>query len=116
MNIPDGVERNFDLAPTDDRADRRRRPTYYARPGGNPSRRRASCMGAVQNDHAVGVIGSGSNLLVCGQGIRGLVIKLDGHLTEMHFDGDGVLSGGGARLPRLAAQAAEQGLPALNSA
>ncbi len=61
----------------------------------------------------VGVIGSGSNLLVADSGFRGLVIKLDGHLTELHFTDDGVLAGGGARLPRLAARAAEQGLAGL---
>jgi UDP-N-acetylmuramate dehydrogenase len=59
------------------------------------------------------VIGSGSNLLVADNGFRGLVIKLDGHLTEVQFDGASVLSGGGARLPRLAAKTAEHGLAGL---
>jgi UDP-N-acetylmuramate dehydrogenase len=59
------------------------------------------------------VIGSGSNLLIADKGFRGLVIKLDGHLTEVHFEDDGVLSGGGARLPRLAAKTAEHGLSGL---
>lgn len=62
---------------------------------------------------AVGVIGSGSNLLVADSGFKGLAIKLDGHLTELHFDGAELTCGGGARLPRVAARCAEEGLAGL---
>lgn len=61
----------------------------------------------------VGVIGSGSNLLVADSGFDGLVIKLDGHLTEVVFDGAEVICGGGSRLPRVAARTAEAGLSGL---
>lgn len=61
----------------------------------------------------VGVIGSGSNLLVADTGFQGLAIKLDGHLTELHFNDATLLSGGGARLPRVAARCAQQGLSGL---
>lgn len=61
----------------------------------------------------VGVIGSGSNLLVADSGFPGLVIKLHGHLTEMHFEGSSLLCGAGARLPRVAARSAERGLGGL---
>lgn len=61
----------------------------------------------------VGVVGSGSNLLVADSGFRGLVIKLHGHLTEIHFDGAQAFCGGGARLPRVAARSAEAGLAGL---
>jgi UDP-N-acetylmuramate dehydrogenase len=61
----------------------------------------------------VGVIGSGSNLLVADAGFRGLVIKLDGALASIERDGCRLLCGGGARLPQAAARAAREGLTGL---
>ena len=62
---------------------------------------------------AVGVIGSGSNLLVADDGFRGLAIKLDGDLATIERDGERVLCGGGARLPSASAKAAGWGLSGL---
>jgi UDP-N-acetylenolpyruvoylglucosamine reductase len=62
---------------------------------------------------AVGVIGSGSNLLVADDGFHGLAIKLDGDLATIERDGDRILCGGGARLPSAAAKAAGWGLSGL---
>jgi UDP-N-acetylmuramate dehydrogenase len=62
---------------------------------------------------AVGLIGSGSNLLVADDGFHGLAIKLDGDLASTERDGDAVLCGGGARLPSAAAKAAGWGLSGL---
>jgi UDP-N-acetylenolpyruvoylglucosamine reductase len=59
---------------------------------------------------AVGLIGSGSNLLVADDGFHGLAIKLDGDLATIERDGEGILCGGGARLPSAAAKAAGWGL------
>jgi UDP-N-acetylmuramate dehydrogenase len=42
---------------------------------------------AAENDVAPGVVGSGSNLLVSDEGFRGLVMKLDGTLSEIERDG-----------------------------
>ena len=61
----------------------------------------------------VGVVGSGSNLLVADDGFRGLVLKLDEDLAKIERDGDRMLCGGGARLPQAAAQAARDGLSGL---
>jgi len=61
----------------------------------------------------VGLIGSGSNLLVADDGFRGLAIKLDGELTAIERDGERLLCGGGARLPSAAAKAAGWGLAGL---
>jgi UDP-N-acetylenolpyruvoylglucosamine reductase len=61
----------------------------------------------------IGVVGSGSNLLVSDDGVRGLVIKLAGELTHVERDGTHVTCGGGARLPSVAAQAAGWGLAGL---
>jgi UDP-N-acetylmuramate dehydrogenase len=61
----------------------------------------------------VGVVGSGSNLLVSDDGFRGLVLKLDGDLATIEQDGDRVLCGGGARLPSAAAKSASWGLSGL---
>ena len=62
---------------------------------------------------AIGIVGSGSNLLVADEGFRGLVIKLDGGLAEIKRDGERLLCGGGARLPSAAAKAAGWGLSGL---
>lgn len=62
---------------------------------------------------AVGLIGSGSNLLVADDGFHGLAIKLDGDLAGIERDGDRVRCGGGARLPSAAAKAAGWGLSGL---
>jgi UDP-N-acetylenolpyruvoylglucosamine reductase len=111
VSIPAGIEKDFPLARlttvrTGGNAD------FYARPASNTAVVELLAW-ASSEDLAVGVIGSGSNLLIADSGFRGLVIKLDGHLTEVHFEDDGVLSGGGARLPRLAAKTAEHGLSGL---
>ena len=57
----------------------------------------------------VGVVGSGSNLLVADGGVRGLVIKLDKELAEIELSGTRILCGGGARLPAVSARAAKRG-------
>ena len=62
---------------------------------------------------AVGLIGSGSNLLVADDGFHGLALKLDGDLATIERDGDAILCGGGARLPSAAAKAAGWGLSGL---
>jgi UDP-N-acetylenolpyruvoylglucosamine reductase len=59
---------------------------------------------------AIGVIGSGSNLLVADEGFRGLALKLDGELATVAREGERLLCGGGARLPSAAAKAAGWGL------
>ncbi len=58
----------------------------------------------------IGVIGSGSNLLVADAGFAGLALKLDGDLADVSHDGERLLCGGGARLPSAAAKAAGWGL------
>jgi UDP-N-acetylmuramate dehydrogenase len=58
----------------------------------------------------IGVVGSGSNLLVADEGFRGLAIKLAGELAAMERDGPRVIAGGGARLPSVSAKAAGWGL------
>src|SRR5438105_14532242 len=58
----------------------------------------------------VGVVGSGSNLLVADAGVRGLVLKLDKELSTIELEGTRILCGGGARLPAVSARAAPAGL------
>jgi UDP-N-acetylenolpyruvoylglucosamine reductase len=62
---------------------------------------------------AIGMIGSGSNLLVADEGFRGLAIKLDGDLATIEREGERLLCGGGARLPSASAKAAAWGLAGL---
>jgi UDP-N-acetylmuramate dehydrogenase len=58
----------------------------------------------------VGVVGSGSNLLVADAGVRGLVVKLDKELSKIELEGTRIHCGAGARLPAVSARAAEAGL------
>jgi UDP-N-acetylenolpyruvoylglucosamine reductase len=62
---------------------------------------------------AVGLVGSGSNLLVADDGFHGLAIKLDGDLATIEREDEGIVCGGGARLPSAAAKAARWGLAGL---
>jgi UDP-N-acetylmuramate dehydrogenase len=62
---------------------------------------------------AVGVVGSGSNLLVADDGFRGLVLKLEGELAAIERRERRIVCGGGARLPSAAAKAAGWGLSGL---
>ena len=61
----------------------------------------------------IGIIGSGSNLLVADEGFKGLALKLAGELATVERDGDRVLCGGGARLPAAATKVARWGLSGL---
>jgi UDP-N-acetylmuramate dehydrogenase len=61
----------------------------------------------------VGVVGSGSNLLISDLGFRGLVLKLDEDLATIEQQGQRLVCGGGARLPQAAAQSARAGLSGL---
>jgi UDP-N-acetylenolpyruvoylglucosamine reductase len=63
--------------------------------------------------HPVEVVGSGSNLLVADEGVRGLVLKLAGELTTFDRQGTRLVCGGGVRLPSAAAKAAGWGLTGL---
>jgi UDP-N-acetylmuramate dehydrogenase len=58
----------------------------------------------------VGVVGSGSNLLVADAGVRGLVLKLDKELAKIELIETRIECGGGARLPAVSAQSAKAGL------
>jgi UDP-N-acetylenolpyruvoylglucosamine reductase len=58
----------------------------------------------------VSVVGSGSNLLVADEGVRGLVVKLDRALAAIAVEQPRIVCGGGARLPAVAARAARVGL------
>jgi UDP-N-acetylmuramate dehydrogenase len=65
---------------------------------------------AAARDAPVSVVGSGSNLLVADEGVRGLVVKLDRDLAAIAVEGTALLCGGGARLPAVAARASRAGL------
>jgi UDP-N-acetylmuramate dehydrogenase len=61
----------------------------------------------------IGMIGSGSNLLVADDGFYGLAIKLDGDLGGIEREGERVVCGGGHRFPSAAAKTASWGLTGL---
>lgn len=65
---------------------------------------------AAEGGMPLGVVGSGSNLLIADDGVPGLVVKLDGELAQIAVEGERMLCGGGARLPKVAARAAREGL------
>ncbi len=83
---------------------------YFARAGSGAQLRELLAW-ARAADVAVAVVGSGSNLLIADEGVRGLVIKLDRKLALIQREGpDRIVCGGGARLPAVAARAAQAGL------
>lgn len=81
----------------------------FARPGSVQELERLLAW-AAKEEIEVGVVGSGSNLLVADAGVRGLVLKLDKELSTIEVDGTRILCGGGARLPSVSARAAQAGL------
>lgn len=82
---------------------------FFARPG-NEGELLAVLSWAEDEGLALGVVGSGSNLLVADSGFRGLALKLGGELAAIERDGDGMVCGGGARFPSASAKAAGWGL------
>jgi UDP-N-acetylenolpyruvoylglucosamine reductase len=111
MSTPKGVERDYPLSRlTTVRAGGS--ADFFARP--ETERRVVELLAwAEEEGLSVGVVGSGSNLLVSDDGFRGLVMKLNGELTRIERDGTHVACGGGARLPSAAAKAAGWGLTGL---
>ena len=83
---------------------------WFAR-AGNDEELRELLAWARATSTPTAVVGSGSNLLIADEGVKGLVIKLDGELAKIERDGPTrILCGGGARLPAVAARAAQAGL------
>jgi UDP-N-acetylmuramate dehydrogenase len=108
---PERVERDYPLARlttvrTGGGAD------WFARPRGEEELLELLAW-AGEEGLALGVIGSGSNLLVVDGGFRGLAIKLDGDLARIERERERVTCGGGARLPSASAKAAGWGLAGL---
>jgi UDP-N-acetylmuramate dehydrogenase len=108
---PDGVQRDYPLARlttvrTGGGAD------WFARPRSEPELLELLAW-ASEEGLSLGVVGSGSNLLVADVGFPGLAIKLDGELAAIQRDGERLLCGGGARLPSASAKAAGWGLAGL---
>lgn len=62
------------------------------------------------------ILGNGSNLLVGDKGYRGIVLKLDGPMEEIHTDGTRITAKAGALLSRVAVTAKENGLTGLEFA
>jgi UDP-N-acetylmuramate dehydrogenase len=112
--IPDGVQLDYPLARlstvrTGGPAD------LFARPATLEQLHRLLNWAASEGVQ-VGVVGSGSNLLIADDGFRGLVLKLDEQLSAIDMDdtaGDRIVCGGGARLPAVSAAAARVGLSGL---
>lgn len=108
MRPPAGLEQNFPLARlttvrTGGSAD------WFARPGDAGELGELLAWAGAQGVE-IGVVGSGSNMLIADDGFRGLALKLDGELTAVSRNGEQLLCGGGARLPSAAAKAAGWGL------
>jgi UDP-N-acetylenolpyruvoylglucosamine reductase len=107
-DLPDGVRRDHPLARlttirTGGDAE------LFARPG-TVEELHELLRWAAEGGIQVGVVGSGSNLLVADEGVRGLVLKLDRDLSHIEQHGDRLECGGGARLPAVSAHASRVGL------
>ncbi len=112
MSVPPaGIERNYSLARlttvrTGGAAD------WFGRPG-DAGQLGELLAWAGEGGIELGMVGSGSNLLVADDGFRGLALKLDGELATVAREGGKLLCGGGARLPSAATKAAGWGLAGL---
>jgi UDP-N-acetylenolpyruvoylglucosamine reductase len=84
----------------------------FARPGTTAELERLLAWASAEAVQ-VGVVGSGSNLLIADAGVQGLVLKLDKELSKIELDGTRLNCGGGARLPAVSARAAQAGLEGL---
>ena len=82
---------------------------FFARPG-NEGELLTVLAWAAEEGLPLGVIGSGSNLLVADAGFHGLALKLDRELASIEREGMAMLCGGGARFPSASAKAAGWGL------
>jgi UDP-N-acetylenolpyruvoylglucosamine reductase len=106
--VPSTVQRDFPL----DRMSTIRtggEAEYFAR-AGSGAQLKELLVWAKAIDTEVNVVGSGSNLLIADEGVRGLVVKLDRKLALIKHEGERIVCGGGARLPSVAARAAQAGL------
>ncbi|MGE5230409.1 MAG: UDP-N-acetylmuramate dehydrogenase [Deltaproteobacteria bacterium] len=111
MSVPAGVERDYPLSRlTTVRAGGS--ADFFARPESEDQVLELLSWAEAEG-LSVGVLGSGSNLLVADDGFRGLVMKLTGELTEVERNGTQLVCGGGTRLPSAAAKAAGWGLTGL---
>jgi UDP-N-acetylenolpyruvoylglucosamine reductase len=111
VSVPEGVEQDFPLARLT--TVRTGGPAEYFARVGDEERLREVLAWAAESALEVGVVGSGSNLLVADEGVRGLVIKLDDGLATIEQEETRLRCGGGARLPAAAAHAARAGLTGL---
>jgi UDP-N-acetylmuramate dehydrogenase len=110
-DVPPGIQRDYPLARLT--TIRTGGPAeLFARPGSVAELERLLSWAAAEG-HEVGVVGSGSNLLVADAGVRGLVLKLDKELSTIELAGTRINCGGGARLPAVSARAAQAGLEGL---
>src|SRR3954453_18462944 len=108
MSAPESVERDYPLSRlTTVRAGGA--ADYFARPESEEQVIELLAW-AESEGLPIGVVGSGSNLLVSDEGFHGLVMKLAGELTGVERNRTHVVCGGGARLPSAAAKAAGWGL------
>jgi UDP-N-acetylmuramate dehydrogenase len=111
MMPPDGVKSGYPLARlttvrTGGAAD------WFARPEDEDALAEV-VMWADAEGVPIGVVGSGSNLLVADEGFHGIAIKLGAGLAEVEREGERLRAGGGARLPSVATRAAGWGLSGL---
>jgi UDP-N-acetylmuramate dehydrogenase len=108
---PTGVERDYPLARLT--TIRTGGPAEYFARADTLDRLERLLKWAEETRLDVGVVGSGSNLLVADAGVRGLVVKLDGELARIEHEAGRLVCGGGARLPQASARAAALGLSGL---
>jgi UDP-N-acetylenolpyruvoylglucosamine reductase len=110
-DLPPGVIRDYPLARlttirTGGHAE------FFARPGTLAELEQLVAW-AAEHGIEVGVVGSGSNLLVADAGVKGLIVKLDKELAAIAVQGTQIHCGAGARLPAVSARAAQAGLSGL---
>ena len=106
--VPEGIARDYSLARLT--TIRTGGPAEYFARVTTPGALERALRWADEAGVDVGTVGSGSNLLVADEGVRGLVVKLDGELARIDHEHGNLVCGGGTRLPQVSARAAALGL------
>ncbi|AQQ08287.1 UDP-N-acetylenolpyruvoylglucosamine reductase [Sedimentisphaera cyanobacteriorum] len=87
---------------------------YFA-PVQNINELRRAITRASQQNLDIKVLGQGSNVLVREEGVKGLVVKLEGDFSKFEFRGGAIIAGSGVNLGKLVLESVREGLAGLES-
>ncbi|ARN56215.1 UDP-N-acetylmuramate dehydrogenase [Sedimentisphaera salicampi] len=87
---------------------------YFA-PVQNIDQLRRAVARASEHNLDIKILGQGSNVLVRDEGVKGLVVKLEGDFSKFEFRGGSIIAGSGVNLGNLVLESVREGLGGLES-